>query len=210
MWEALRDQPDPVSLEALARTLARHPNTIREQLNWLVGRDLVVRIAQPSSGRGRPAWLYQARGPVPSEDEYVELAAALAWRLQDAPDTEAESLAAGRRWGHDLAQLHGLAAAPDDRSARQQTVAMMETLGYGPSTDDQAVDVALHRCPLLQAAHRFPDVVCTVHRGMVEGLLERSGGDAVVELTPFSAPGECALEMRPDAGDVATGSHAAG
>jgi predicted ArsR family transcriptional regulator len=196
--QALLDQPDPVGIDALAQATARHPNTVREQVNWLVAHGHVTRIRQPQDGRGRPAWLYQARGPRPGDDEYVELAAALAWRLQDASaDTEAEAMAAGRQWGRDLVVRKGAVAEPSPAAARRWTVELMDELGYEPvPSDPDDHEVVLHRCPLLQAAHRFPDVVCTVHRGMVQAALEANGAEpAAPGLVPFSAPGECLLRL---------------
>ena len=120
MLHALLDQPDPVGIDALAQATARHPNTVREQVNWLEAHDYVTRVRQPHEGRGRPAWLYQARGPRPGDGDYVELAAALAWRLQDAsPDTHAEALAAGRRWGCDRGAVTRDRAPVDRRAARR-------------------------------------------------------------------------------------------
>ncbi len=194
---ALLDQPDPVGIDALAQATARHPNTVREQVNWLVDHDYVTRVRQPHEGRGRPAWLYQARGPRPGDGDYVELAAALAWRLQDAsPDTHAEALAAGRRWGSDLVARRGAAAAPSPESGRRWTVELLDELGYAPAPDGEDREVVLHRCPLLQAAYRFPDVVCSVHLGMVQSALEAHGASsAASELRPFSAPGQCYLRL---------------
>ena len=194
---ALLDQPDPVGIDALAQATARHPNTVREQVNWLVAHDYVTRVRQPHEGRGRPAWLYQARGPRPGDGDYVELAAALAWRLQDAsPDTHAEALAAGRRWGSDLVARRGATVAPSPETGRRWTVELLDELGYAPAPDGEDRDVVLHRCPLLQAAHRFPDVVCSVHLGMVQSALEANGASSEgSELRPFSAPGQCFLRL---------------
>lgn len=197
MLAALIDQPDPVGIEALAQATARHPNTVREQLNWLVAHGHVTRIRQPRDGRGRPAWLYQAHGSRPGDNEYVELAAALAWRLQDASlDARAEALAAGQHWGAGLVDRKGALAAPTPEGGRRWTVELMDELGYDPDPDDGARTVVLRKCPLLQAAHRFPDVVCAVHLGMVQAALERNGAPAdEAVLTPFSAPGECLLRL---------------
>jgi predicted ArsR family transcriptional regulator len=195
--EALRNQPDPVGIEALAQAMARHPNTVREQVTWLVEHGHVSRIRQPQDGRGRPSWLYQARGARPGEAEYVELAAALAWRLQDSsPDAPVEAAEAGRRWGADLVDRKGALTDPSPEAGRRWTVDLLDELGYGPDADEDAREVVLRRCPLLQAAHRFPDVVCAVHLGMVQTALERNGADpSRAELTPFSAPGECRLRL---------------
>jgi len=196
---ALLDQPDPVGIDALAQATARHPNTVREQVNWLIAHDYVTRVRQPSEGRGRPSWLYQARGPRPGDGDYVELAAALAWRLQDAsPETHAEALAAGRHWGSDLVASRGATAAPSPAAGRRWTVELLDELGYAPEPDAEDREVVLHRCPLLQAAHRFPDVVCSVHLGMVQSALEANGASAEgSELHPFSAPGQCHLRLGP-------------
>jgi predicted ArsR family transcriptional regulator len=195
--DALLDQPDPVGIVALAQATGRHSNTVREQVNWLVDRGYVTRIRQPQDGRGRPAWLYQARGARPADGEYVELAAALAWRLQDAsPDAHAEAVAAGRRWGSDLVARKGASAEPSPATGRRWTVELLDELGYAPAPDGEDREVVLHRCPLLQAAHRFPDVVCSVHLGMVQTALEANGASADgTELRPFSAPGQCHLRL---------------
>jgi predicted ArsR family transcriptional regulator len=63
-------------------------------------------------------------------------------------------------------------------------------------TDDRATVVRLTTCPLLEAAHRFPDVVCGVHLGIVRAALEEYGGDPTrSELLPFAEPGACRLEL---------------
>jgi predicted ArsR family transcriptional regulator len=55
----------------------------------------------------------------------------------------------------------------------------------------------LTRCPLLEAAHEYPDIVCGVHLGLVRGALEVFGDpDAESEIDPFSEPGACRLHLR--------------
>lgn len=197
MLAALQAQPDPVGIEALAQATGRHPNTVREQVTWLVDHGYVVRVQQPAVGRGRPAWLYQARGTQPGDGEYAELAAALAWRLQEAsPHHKAEALEAGRHWGKKLVAEREVVADPSPAAARRWTVEFLDELGYQPDPDTEDATVELHRCPLLQAAHRFQDVVCTVHLGLIQASLEHNGADpADAELTPFSAPGVCTLHL---------------
>ena len=196
--EALMNQPDPVGIEALAAVLGRHHNTVREQVTWLVDQGLVKRIPQPTSGRGRPPWLYHAHGPRPGDDEYVELAAALAWTIQDngGDETQEQALAAGRHWGAVLADARGCTAQPTAHEGRLRTVEVLDDLGYEPTPDEEVDQVVLHRCPLLQAAHRFPGVVCTVHVGLVQSVLDANGADPRrAELTPFAAAGECHLRL---------------
>jgi predicted ArsR family transcriptional regulator len=58
--------------------------------------------------------------------------------------------------------------------------------------------VRLTRCPLLEAAHRHPDVVCAVHLGIVRGALDEQGADpSGTALAPFAEPGACVLVVPP-------------
>ena len=66
--------------------------------------------------------------------------------------------------------------------------------------------VQLRRCPLLDIARRYPEVVCQVHRGLIEGALTQLGGhDAGVDLQPFADPDACRLIL-PHAGEPAAPS----
>jgi predicted ArsR family transcriptional regulator len=203
---ALQDQPDLVEVEALARHMGRHPNTLREHLSVLLDAGLVVRHAAPSDGRGRPRWLYGTAEP-PAVDENAELAAALAWRLAHrARDPLAATRDVSRHWARQIVTRQGLARQPTARAGRAQVVAVLDDLGYAPEPDERLDRVALTRCPLLQVANDVPEVVCNVHLGLVEELLEVSGADSTrASLTPFAAPGRCALRlMAPRADGVRT------
>lgn len=195
--DELSAQPDPVSIGALAIRLGRHPNTVREQIAWLLRRGLIRRHRVPTAGRGRPSWHYEAVGPSAGGDDHAELAAHLAWQLGEVSrDARPESLRVGRRWGSELSLARGVEPAPSPEEARRRTVGLLAELGYRPEPDAQADRVALTRCPLLQAAHQHPEVVCAVHLGLVRSVLEAHGGDpARAELEPFSAPGRCSLRL---------------
>lgn len=200
---ALRDQPDLVEMEALARHLGRHPNTIRDHLAVLLDAGLVVRHQAPVDGRGRPRWLYGATAE-PVVDENAELAAALAWRLAHR---ERNPLAAARdvsrHWAQQIVARRGLVRRRTPRAGRAQVVEVLDDLGYAPVPDDRFDRVQLTRCPLLQVASDVPEVVCNVHLGLVEELLEVSGADpARATLKPFAAPGSCALRLLAPPGEV--------
>jgi predicted ArsR family transcriptional regulator len=84
---------------------------------------------------------------------------------------------------------------------RRQVVALIDGLGFAPTADARVGVVKLHRCPLLEAAHRNPEVVCSVHLGMVRGALDELGADPEqteqTALQPFSEPGSCRLDLVP-------------
>lgn len=203
--DVLRDQPDLVEMEALARHLGRHPNTLRDHLSALVDAGLVVRHQAPVEGRGRPRWLYGA-ADVDAVDENAELAAALAWRVAHRePNPLAAAREVARHWAQQIIGRHGLERRTTARAGRAQVVDVLGDLGYAPDPDARLDRVELMRCPLLQVASNVPDVVCNVHLGLVEELMEASGADRTrVTLKPFARPGSCSLRLLAPSAEVRT------
>ncbi len=172
-----------------------HTNTVREHLDALVRAGLARRRRAEPSGRGRPAWLYDATTEE-SASEYAGLAAALAAsiaRTSRAPGQDAA--AAGEAWGHELARDRAAEAGDTAVGAGRAVLALLDDLGFEPREDPGTPSrVRLTRCPLLAAAHRHPEVVCGVHLGLVRGALQEHGADpAGTELVPFAEPGACLL-----------------
>jgi len=195
----LRAQPEPLTQAALVRSTGLHPNTVREHLENLVRRGLVARSRAEPEGRGRPAWLYELTAVQPETSEYAGLAAALAATIaRTSTSPRDDAVLAGEDWGHDLARNRG-AVPTSPGSAREHVVALLDDLGFEPEpAPDAAGTLRLTRCPLLEAAHRHPDVVCGVHLGIVRGALEEYGADpAGSELVPFAQPGACLLVLPP-------------
>lgn len=96
--------------------------------------------------------------------------------------------------------------APSAMAARREVVTLLEELGFAPSADARLGVVKLHRCPLLQAAHQNPEVVCGVHLGLVRGALDELGAapdqSERTALQPFSEPGACRLDLLPRRGST--------
>lgn len=182
-------QSGPVTLAELAEASGLHPNTLRSHLEPLLASGAVVRTREPVSGRGRPAHRYAASGARPGPAvEVTGLAIALADAITHvSADPAAEARRAGRGWGRRLAE------EPGDRP---DVTHVLDRMGFGPEPDhgDPSV-IRLTRCPLLAAARAAPEVVCGVHRGLVEGLLHRTGEETGVELAPFAEIGACFLRV---------------
>jgi predicted ArsR family transcriptional regulator len=209
----LIDQPEPCTVAALSALTRQHPNTIREHLNALVDDRLAARTGDPGRRRGRPAWLYSTTPEVGSEPgarEYAGLASALAAHIaRTSRHTRADAIEAGRMWGRELVRrssgrdgpVPGAAVAPSAVAARRVVVTLLDELGFAPSPDARVGVVKLRRCPLLEAAHQHPEVVCAVHLGIVRGALDELGADPGrterTALQPFSEPGACRLELFP-------------
>ncbi|OBG27298.1 transcriptional regulator [Mycobacterium alsense] len=185
----------PVRVADTAVALDLHPNTVREHLDAIVGFGLVERASATAVGRGRPAVLYRASAadPTVAVRDYAGLATALAGHLaRSSAQPERDARAAGVEWGREL--IDESSEAGDD--ARQSILKALDRLGFAPDVDsDDPRGIALRRCPLLDAARRYPTVVCQVHLGIVEGMLERLGvqRQAGLDLIPFAEPGACRL-----------------
>lgn len=175
----------------IAAAVDSHANTVRAHLDELIERSLVVTSTARPQGRGRPAVLYEARpGPGARTAEYRALAAAFTADLADTGNevaVRARSRKIGRAWGAELARppAAGDSTLPD----------LMADLGFGPRADDDTL--FLTTCPLLDLAVENPDVICQVHLGLIEQLLESTGEPSDVHLVPFAGPGYCRLQTSP-------------
>ncbi len=187
----------PVRVADAATGLDLHPNTVREHLDAVVDLGLVERSTAAALGRGRPATVYRvsAADPAVAVRDYAGLATALAGHLaRTSAHPERDARAAGTEWGRELIDEHSQAG--DD--PRQSVLEALTRLGFAP--DDEGTPgahggIALRSCPLLDAARRYPTIVCQVHLGIVEGMLERLGVPSArgLDLVPFAEPGACRL-----------------
>lgn len=201
LLERLRNQPEPTTLTALTSATCLHANTVREHLDALVRRGLVRRHRAAPHGRGRPAWLYETTdaNPGSTSSEYAGLATTLAAAIhRGSSSPRADAVAAGTDWGHELAQDRGARPGTDSADAHRRVVDLLDDLGFAPEPDEARSTVRFTRCPLLEAAHRYPDVVCGVHLGIVRGALAEYGAaSAGTDLLPFAEPGACLLRLTP-------------
>ncbi len=188
----LREHPDPVAAEELARSFGQHPNTVRAHLDGLVRQGLALRERVPGPYRGRPPWRYRSNPDRPDSDprlrEHQGLVIALATHLAErSPEPRAEARSAGLSWGSALVaeRSRSRAAGPRDAgsgqrstpaAARREVVALLADLDFTPRADRANTQVVLTTCPLLDVARRNPEVVCSVHEGMVAGALTALGG----------------------------------
>ncbi|WP_394215241.1 helix-turn-helix transcriptional regulator [Brachybacterium vulturis] len=192
-------QRSPVSVAAISRATGLHENTVRGHLDQLLADGHVTRSRAAAEGRGRPAWLWRPTRYGPASP-YAALAGVLAGTIaRTSADPAATAHEAGRGWGGQLAADLPETAPP--ATARAVVTDAMAAQGFAPEDDGERI--VLHRCPLLEAASRHTEVVCSVHRGLLAGLLEGApaldGARPEVELLPFAAPGQCHLRLR-DAG----------
>lgn len=194
----LEGAPRAMTVADAAADLGQHPNTLREHLDGLVEAGLARRERSEPEGRGRPSWRYSP-APDPHETDprvpdYVGLATALATQIAlTSAAPRADALTSGEAWGRTLIDDPAVMAPV---RARRRVVDLLDAWGFAPSADARCRTVRLRRCPLLEAARAQPDVICTVHLGLVRGVLTSLGVEpGEPTLAAFAEEDACVLRF---------------
>lgn len=172
LFAALARLHGSASTPELARLVDRHPNTVRVALQRLEAAGLVERrtVAQ-TRGRPRHAWAIRpdARPGGQAPQAHADLSRWLAramHRGHTVAAVEAEGRAIGRELVPDSGSAMGAEAIRDALTA----------LGFAPRLDAKphaGLRFVLGNCPYREAAAANPAVVCSLHRGITQGLLDR-------------------------------------
>lgn len=197
LLDLMKDATEPRHATGLADAVGLHPNTVRGHLAVLERAGLVRRTRESRTGPGRPRVLYSAApgSGEPDSDGYRLLAGVLVTSLQaSASDPTAAAEAAGREWGARLA-TSSAHRRPED--SRDVIVDLLERLGFDPKAGDTPDTVTLRDCPFRELTREHADVVCSIHRGLMQGVAGALPGNEVVErLDPFVEPSQCHLVLR--------------
>ena len=218
LLDVLHDAPAPLGVSELAELLDVHPNTVRFHLDTLVERGQVERVSGTRRRPGRPPTLFRA---VPAMDpdgprHFLTLAEVLVDELASSPEAGARAVAAGQRWGARLtapvvpSPRRGPRRQADPATAtgpRRQLTALMRQLGFAPDSDEEQGEdsavIELRHCPFLELAVVRPQVVCSVHLGILRGALEAWDAPITVDrLEPFVAPDLCRAHLAEAAGSA--------
>jgi len=217
--ELVRAHDGAVDAAELAARMGLHITTVRFHLDALCDDGAVERTRIARSGRGRPRTGYFA---VQERLDYRSLAEILALELGDTADKRRRRAeAAGRRWaarieagsaredgaGLDVRDSARLRETLEDKAAMVATV--FAKMGFRPeltkvtaSTATTQQTIRLHACPVRDLARAHPEVACSLHRGLLQGLLANpaaaEGGTQKsprplfeAELEPFVEPELC-------------------
>jgi predicted ArsR family transcriptional regulator len=196
---ALRRSKSPIRVRDLADQLGLHENTIREHFEGLVESAYAERVQLVSSGRGRPSYGYRAREDFvaqiePEARDYASLALVLARQLAKiGADPRQIAISAGEEWAKQY--VDPVQKTSEGKIAiRKRIIEILESLGYSPRSNAKRNIIRLRTCPLLSAAQLEPEIVCSVHLGLVRGLIVLAGQNPdEVKLIQFAEPGNCRL-----------------
>jgi predicted ArsR family transcriptional regulator len=196
---ALRESARPLGVGAIRAATGLSANAVRFHLQRLIDAGHVQSAGDPDhTGPGRPAILYAAtsRAEADPASSYRLLAALLARAVGRSANPGAAS-EAGRDWA--------TAIAP--REFRGEPLQLVETLfqasGFAPrraapDAGDDVHTVELHQCPFLDLAVDQPEIVCSVHLGLVTGLLDEIGQSRHVRVVPvLDGSGPCLVHIGP-------------
>jgi predicted ArsR family transcriptional regulator len=192
----LARSPLPLATAEIADILGLHVNTVRPHLERMRDVGLLEVDAEARGGVGRPQHRYSIAPGAPSLGleppsfpmlTSVLLEAAAAAGLDGAELADAarqQGRADGRRWGADTDPLEAVMI----EQAR---------LGFDPTVveDDGRATVGFAHCPFRALAETHPDLVCSVHCGLVEGLLDEIGEAEIVQFHPLLDRNPCQVEL---------------
>lgn len=186
----------PRSTAEIADTLELHPNTVRPHLERMREVGLLAVHADNRGSVGRPQNRYALAPDAPSlglePPAFPALARMLAGLAGAAGVSAERTAAAGAEEGRALA-----AARRPRASCVDAVTSMLSDLGFDPAVvgDDGLATIAFTHCPYADLAAAHPDVVCHLHRGLIEGFVESIGGAGVDRFSTLADRDPCQVEL---------------
>ena len=208
LLDALRASDRPLDVRELAAVCGLHVTTVRFHLDVLTDAGLVTSRAGQSGTRGRPRRLYTPASravAVGGRTGYELLSGILAAHWAGDRDERAQRAEqAGWAWGGQREPGRAVAAATLTEAAVHVNGVFAE-LGFDPdlARDGDGLQIRLHACPFRAVAATYPEVVCSVHLGLLRRVLaEVAAPPTAVSLQPFVQPHLCLAQIAPAVGPV--------
>jgi predicted ArsR family transcriptional regulator len=104
----------------------------------------------------------------------------------------ARSVRAGERWS----EQYPTKADAAGTELMPLVLRVLDEIGFEPELQPDGVSIALPACPFRAEARQNPDVVCSVHLGLLRGLATSLGHDGEhITLRPFVQPQLCSVHL---------------
>jgi predicted ArsR family transcriptional regulator len=177
----LARSPLPRSTAQIADVLGLHANTVRPHLERMREVGLLEVRSEAGGGVGRPQHLYSLAPDAPSlglEPPPFPMLARVLLEVAHTAGLDASDLG-------DAGRVQGRADA--DRWSGE----------FDPEVVDleRGAVMAFAHCPFRELADRHPDLVCALHQGLVEGLVDGIGRAEVVRFHPLLDRTPCQVEL---------------
>jgi len=197
----------PLTTAEIADTIALHPNTVRPHLERM--RDVgLIEVSVGGRGEiGRPQHRYTLAPDAPSLGLEPPVMPVLARMVL----TMAERMGAGPADAHATGEAEGAqraapyATAP---SSLEALVSDLDRLGFDPVVSDppdaagsigsgsgDAAVVLFANCPFGELAREHPQLVCSLHHGLVAGFVAAMGDTEVAEFCSVAARTPCQVTL---------------
>jgi predicted ArsR family transcriptional regulator len=194
----LARSPVPLATAEVAETLGLHVNTVRPHLERMREVGLLDVAPDHRGGPGRPQHRYSLAASAPSlglePPTFPVLARMLLGAANRAGASAEDAAAAGREQG----EAEALAVEPGTPCA-DALVELLARYGFDPERvdgdGDGSTTVGFAHCPFRSLAEANPDLVCSLHRGVVEGFVDAVGGAEVAEFATLVDRHPCRVAL---------------
>lgn len=183
IYLAVRESADPVTAAEIAAQFSIHANVARHHLDRLADEGyLEITHRRPHGkngpGAGRPAKCYAAtekeielQFPARRYDLLADLLIRVVQRLEPVRASEIAA-EVGREYGVELASTLDLPEAAGFDSVLATVQQAMVDVGFAVDTNTNNRQLLMSHCPFGRTALDHPEVVCSLDRGIVNGLME--------------------------------------
>lgn len=199
LLKTLRGHGRAMTVQELADAVGLHPNSVRFHLTRLIRSGLVHEEQSAPAGPGRPHLVYSiAASGVDDAGGYQLLAEVLSEHLaQTMPDPDQAAVQAGEERAYRMVRERSASRPATAAESRDLITALMQEYGFSPEWEVDGERLWLRSCPLRSLADRQPSVTCSVHLGLLRGML--AAVDAPLEVTsldPAPALHPCLAHFR--------------
>jgi len=218
----LARSPHPLATAEIAETLDLHPNTVRPHLERMRDVGLLTIETDARGTVGRPQHRYALAADAPSlglepptfpvlarmllrvaaagglgRDEVVDAA-----REQGEADAIAAVTAAveASDLADEITSASGGSGDPEVSDAQiclDLLVTRLDAMGFDPAValGEDGATVAFANCPFRELAEANPEIVCSLHQGLVEGFVDTLGGTSVDVFRPLTDRAPCQVDL---------------
>jgi predicted ArsR family transcriptional regulator len=179
IYRAIAERPhDDVTVADVAERFGLHPNVARMHLAKLEQAGFLTTDFRRTAGGGRPAKLYRLSDLVVTfgfPPRRYELLSRLALASLAAGGSRESALAVCREAGAAEGRKALAGGEPSSLAEAARLVAgIADEQGLLPevSTNDGSLRVVVNNCAFRELSGADPDLVCSMHRAFLEGVLE--------------------------------------
>ena len=195
IYRELSTSTRALSAQDLADRLGVHANTIRLHLERLRDVGIVDVEAVHRGTVGRPQHLYFLADGAPGvgfdPPAHALLAGLLASLAERVGADASDATDAGRAWGTETGLRTRTRSCLRALEHELQRLGFEPSVGPGDGTSEGGARIEFLHCPFRELAEAYPELVCNLHRGLCEGVVERAGSGRVDQFATLYDPEPC-------------------